>query len=66
MTNNKKIAIISLFSILWSTNASAFTQNYTPADPNMIYQTYFDMINIGPSWSNDIKVNKEVVIAVLT
>jgi subtilisin family serine protease len=63
--NNKKIAIISLFSILWSTNASAFTQNYTPADPNMIYQTYFDMINIGPSWSNDIKVNKEVVVAVL-
>ena len=65
MTNNKKIAICSFFILFGATNTNAFTQSYTPSDPDMIYQTYFDMINIGPSWSNELKVNKEVVVAVL-
>ncbi|MFA6307570.1 MAG: S8 family peptidase [Patescibacteria group bacterium] len=65
MKNNKKIVVFSLFSLFWATNASAFTQSYTPSDPNMIYQTYFDAINIKPSWSDELKINKEVIIAIL-
>ncbi len=44
---------------------SRFKQDYTPQDPNLVYQTYFDLINIKPSWSNDLQVNKEVVVAIL-
>ncbi|MFA6467078.1 MAG: S8 family serine peptidase, partial [Patescibacteria group bacterium] len=62
---NNKIAIFGLFFLFWATNVQAFTQTYTPTDPNMVYQTYFDMINISPSWSSELKVNKEVVVAVL-
>jgi len=63
--NNKNIAIFSLLSLFWATNVNAFTQNYTPSDANMVYQTYFDMINIAPSWSTELKVNKEIIVAVL-
>lgn len=63
--NNKKIAIFSLFVLFWAINAKAFTQTYTPSDPNLVYQKYLDMINIGPSWSSELKLNKEVVVAVL-
>jgi len=45
--------------------AQAFEQNYQPKDAALVYQTYLDMINIGPSWSNDLELNKEVVVAVL-
>ena len=65
MTNIKKIAIFCILSLFLGTNVQAFTQSYTPSDSNMIYQTYLDMINIGPSWSDELKVNKEVVVAVL-
>ncbi|OGY95451.1 MAG: hypothetical protein A2611_01995 [Candidatus Komeilibacteria bacterium RIFOXYD1_FULL_37_29] len=63
--NNTKIAIFSLFVLFWATNVKAFTQTYTPTDPNLVYQKYLDMINIGPSWSSELKLNKEVVVAVL-
>jgi len=62
---SKKIAIFSLLLLFWATNVKAFSQSYTPTDPNLVYQTYFDIINIGPSWSSELKVNKEVVVAVL-
>lgn len=62
---NKKISIFAIFCIFFATNVQAFSQNYTPSDPALIYQTYFDDINIYPSWSDDIKINKEVVVAVL-
>ena len=65
MTKIKKIVIACIFSLFLGTNVQAFTQSYTPSDSNMIYQTYLDMINIGPSWSDELKVNKEVVVAVL-
>jgi hypothetical protein len=65
VTNIKKIAIFCILSLFLGTNVQAFTQSYTPSDSNMIYQTYLDMINIGPSWSDELKVNKEVVVAVL-
>jgi hypothetical protein len=62
---NKNIAIFCLFFLFLGTNAQAFSQTYTPSDPNMIYQTYFESINISPSWSDELKLNKEVVVAVL-
>lgn len=65
MIVNKKIFIFAIFFVFLGTNVQAFSQDYTPDDPAMIYQTYFDDINIYDSWSHDIKVNKEVVVAVL-
>lgn len=65
MILTKKIAILSLVFLFLASSANAYTWDYTPEDPNIVYQTYFDDINIKPSWSNDIKVNKEVVVAVL-
>ena len=65
MTKIKKIVIACIFSLFLGTNVQAFTQSYTPSDSNMIYQTYLDMINVEPSWSDELKVNKEVVVAVL-
>ncbi len=43
----------------------AFQQDYTPQDSAMVNQSYFDLINIKPSWSYDMQVNKEVVVAIL-
>ena len=43
----------------------AFSQDYTPVDPGVVYQNYFDLINIEPSWSDDLQVNKEVIVAIL-
>jgi len=65
VTKIKKIVIACIFSLFLGTNVQAFTQSYTPSDSNMIYQTYLDMINVEPSWSDELKVNKEVVVAVL-
>ncbi len=65
MKIKKKIAIFSLLTLFLAGSAQAFSQDYTPSDPNIIYQNYLDEIDIGPSWSNDLVVNKEVVVAVL-
>ena len=65
MLRNKKIAVLGIFFLLLANTASAFEQDYTPNDTALRYQTYLDMINIGPSWSNDLELNKEVVVAVL-
>ncbi len=43
----------------------AFTQTYQPQEAGMGFQAYFDDINLSPTWSDDIQVNKEVVVAVL-
>jgi len=60
------IIIISLNLFLLPLNVvQAWGWDYTPEDTNMVYQTYFDKINIEPSWSNGLEVNKEVVVAVL-
>jgi len=60
------ITIISLNLFLLPLNiVHAWGFDYTPKDPNMVYQTYFNNINISPSWSNDLEVNKEVIVAVL-
>ena len=61
----KKIAIFSVIFILLANQSLAFSQDYTPNDTNKVYQTYFDLLNIEPSWSNELQVNKEVVVAVL-
>jgi hypothetical protein len=62
----KKIALFSIFTLLMANTAYSFSQDYTPQDPNLYEQSvYFDLINIEPSWSDDIQINKEVVIAVL-
>ncbi|PLX26086.1 hypothetical protein C0580_00635 [Candidatus Parcubacteria bacterium] len=65
MIKNKKFVVLGIFFLLWGNIAGAFQQDYTPKDTAVRYQTYLDMINIGPSWSNDLELNKEVVIAVL-
>lgn len=66
MKNVKRLVYFcSVFFLFLGINAHAFQQDYTPEDPGLIYQTYLDMVNIKPSWSNDLEVNKEVVIAVL-
>ena len=66
MKKIKKLAYFcGVFFLLVGTTAQAFEQDYTPTDPGLIYQTYFDMINIEPSWSDDLEVNKEVIVAVL-
>lgn len=63
----KRIFIFSLFIVLviFPNTSLAWQQNYTPSDPYLSYQTYFDLINLKPSWSYDSQVNKEVVVAVL-
>jgi len=64
----KLIKLATFFLILSSLApgmAQAFSQDYLPTDPNIIYQTYFDQINGKSSWSDDVKVNKGVVVAVL-
>jgi len=43
----------------------AFSQTYQPQEASMGFQRYFDTINLSPTWSEEIKVNKEVVVAVL-
>ena len=65
MFKNKIIIILGIIFLLISNSVLAFQQDYTPNDPNIIYQNYFNLINIEPSWSNDIKVNKEIIVAVL-
>jgi len=61
---NLKILFLVLFISL-AKPVLAYQQDYLPADPNVIYQNYFDMINAKASWSNELLYNKEVVIAVL-
>jgi subtilisin family serine protease len=56
---------IFLVAIILSPEARAFSQDYTPIDPGRVYQQYFDLINIEPSWSNELRMNKQVVVAVL-
>ncbi|MBT6691469.1 S8 family serine peptidase [Candidatus Parcubacteria bacterium] len=65
MKRNKKIALLGVFLLLFANNTQAFSQDYTPRDAHLKYQSYFNLINIEPSWSNDLEVNKEVVVAVL-
>jgi len=62
---NKKIAVLGIFFLFVANVAQAFEQDYTPKDAALKYQTYLNMINIGPSWSNELESNKEVVVAVL-
>ncbi|MCB9802583.1 S8 family serine peptidase [Candidatus Nomurabacteria bacterium] len=65
----KKIFIFSLFLVFlglaFPKISQAWQQDYTPRDPDLHYQTYFDLINIKPSWSYQLQLNKEVVVAVL-
>ncbi|MDP2812679.1 MAG: S8 family serine peptidase [bacterium] len=61
----KKVVIFSIFFLLTAFQARAFSNDYTPSEPGLVYQSYLDMANIYPSWSNDLKTNKEVVVAVL-
>jgi hypothetical protein len=61
----KKILFFSIIFLLGAQPALAFKQDYLPTDPAYRYQNYFNLINIGPSWSNDLQVNKEVIVAVL-
>ncbi|MBU1203229.1 S8 family serine peptidase [Patescibacteria group bacterium] len=65
MKTNKKIAVFAIFLLFLANTVQAFTQDYTPTDPNLVYQSYLNYINIGPSWSNELKTNKEVVVAIL-
>ena len=65
MFRNKITIIISIIFFSLANSVFAFVQDYIPNDPNIIYQNYFNLINIKPSWSNDIKVNKEIIVAVL-
>ena len=65
MKTNKKIAVFAIFLLFLANTAQAFTQDYTPNDPNLVYQSYLNYIDIGPSWSHELKNNKEVVVAVL-
>ena len=65
MSKNKISIIFGIIFLLSANNSLAFQQDYTPNDPNIIYQSYFDLINIKPSWSNDLEINKEVIVAVL-
>jgi len=60
-----KFLIFSLIFLLSVQNALAFSQDYAPSDPGVVFQTYFEMINLAPTWSNASTVNKEVVVAVL-
>ena len=57
--------IFCLIFLLLSNNVLAFKQDYIPSDPNIIYQNYFNLINIESSWSNDLQINKEIIVAVL-
>ena len=61
----KKITFLSVAIALIASQVKAFNQDYNPTDPGIIYQNYFGLINITPSWSNNIFVNKQVVVAVL-
>ena len=61
----KKITFLGVAIALIANQAQAFNQDYNPVDPGIIYQNYFGLIDITPSWSNDIYVNKQVVVAVL-
>ncbi len=64
----KKITFLSIVTALMASQASpaqAFGQDYIPTDPGIVYQKYFGLINLTPSWSNDIFVNKQVIVAVL-
>jgi hypothetical protein len=63
--HNKIIALLGVFLLLSAGHVQAFSQDYTPRDTDLKYQSYFNLINIEPSWSNELQVNKEVVVAVL-
>ena len=65
MSKSKFLIVFTLIFLLSASSINAFQQDYTPEDSNWVYQTYFNLINIEPSWSNDLQVNKEVVVAVL-
>jgi len=65
VSKNKISIILGIIFLLSANNSLAFQKDYTPNDPNIIYQSYFDLINIEPSWSNDLVINKEIVVAVL-
>ena len=65
MKHNKIIALLGVFLLLSAGHVQAFSQDYTPRDTDLKYQSYFNLINIEPSWSNELQVNKEVVVAVL-
>jgi len=62
---SKVFIIFNLVFLLLAGPVSAFRQDYSPLDPNRVYQDYFNLIDIEPSWSNDIQVNKEITVAVL-
>ena len=65
MRHNKRIILLGIIFLLFAPNVRAFVQDYVPLDPGYRYQTYLNMINVKPSWSNELQVNKEIVIAVL-
>ena len=65
MLKSKVFIIFNLVFLLLAGPVSAFRQDYSPLDPNRVYQDYFNLIDIEPSWSNDIQVNKEITVAVL-
>lgn len=65
MLKKKIIAIVSVLLLFFANTALAFKQDYTPEDKYLPNQTYLNLLNVGPSWSNDLKINKEVVVAVL-
>lgn len=54
-----------VFCLINPQSSLAFQQDYTPQDSALINQTYFDLINIKPTWSYELQVNKEVVVAIL-
>ncbi len=65
MLKRKKIAVVSVLLLFIANTVQAFKQDYTPEDKYLPNQTYLNLLNVGPSWSNDLQVNKEVVVAVL-
>ncbi|PWB38306.1 MAG: hypothetical protein C3F02_04855 [Parcubacteria group bacterium] len=65
MLKKKIIAVVSVLLLLSANVANAFKQDYTPNDKYLASQIYLNAINITPSWSDELKVNKEVVVAVL-
>jgi subtilisin family serine protease len=65
----KRILFLTFISfslcVFYAHKTQAFSQDYVPLDPGRVYQDYFNLINIEPTWSNDLQTNKEVVVAVL-
>lgn len=59
------INLVAISVLLPTQSLLAFQQDYTPQDSALANQSYLDLINIKPSWSDAIQVNKEVVVAIL-